>query len=66
MPRVDRIRAVRSAHITGVPHNVARHERERRNGYLGGVMWFTGLSASGKSTLAMRMERCLFEKGIQA
>ncbi len=34
-----------------------------RNGHAGAVIWLTGLSASGKSTLAMAVERRLFARG---
>ena len=34
-----------------------------RNGYAGCVAWFTGLPSSGKSTLAMAVERELFARG---
>ncbi len=33
-------------------HAVAREEREQLNGHKGCVVWFTGLSACGKSTVA--------------
>lgn len=39
--------------------------RAMRNGHKGGVFWLTGLSASGKTTLAMAAERRLFDKGYQ-
>ncbi len=44
-------------------HLVSRHERAVRNGHAGAVIWLTGLSASGKSTLAMAVERRLFARG---
>lgn len=40
-------------------------ERARRNGHAGCVVWLTGLSASGKSTLAIELERELFQRGRQ-
>ncbi len=40
-------------------------ERENRNKHKSAVLWFTGLSASGKSTLAMATQRELFNRGIQ-
>jgi adenylyl-sulfate kinase len=40
-------------------------ERARRNGHAGRVIWLTGLSASGKSTLAIELERELFNRGRQ-
>ncbi len=39
-------------------------EREKLNGNLGAVLWFTGLSGSGKSTIAKRLERALYERGV--
>jgi adenylyl-sulfate kinase len=41
------------------------HQRERRNGHSACVIWLTGLSASGKSTLAGELERELFAQGKQ-
>ncbi len=38
--------------------------REERNGHTGAVLWFTGLSGSGKSTIARLLERRLFAAGI--
>lgn len=43
---------------------VQRDEREARNGHRAGVFWLTGLSGSGKSTIAAAVERELFEAGI--
>ncbi|HVU28413.1 MAG TPA: adenylyl-sulfate kinase [Verrucomicrobiae bacterium] len=40
-------------------------EREQRNGHRGCVVWLTGLSASGKSTIAAELERQLFQLGCQ-
>ncbi|OAV44341.1 adenylyl-sulfate kinase [Lewinella sp. 4G2] len=42
---------------------VPRSEREARNGHVGGVFWLTGLSGSGKSTIATAAERLLFDAG---
>lgn len=42
---------------------VQRTEREQRNGHRGGVIWLTGLSGSGKSTIATAVERELFDAG---
>ena len=39
-------------------------EREQLNGNRGAVLWFTGLSGSGKSTIAKRLERVLYERGV--
>lgn len=40
---------------------ISREERTTRNGYEGKIIWFTGLSASGKSTIANAFSRRLFE-----
>lgn len=40
-------------------------DRERRHGHRGGVVWLTGLSAAGKSTIAVELERELFQRGCQ-
>jgi bifunctional enzyme CysN/CysC len=45
--------------------NVPREEREARNGHGAAVLWFTGLSGSGKSTIARELERRLFGDGRQ-
>lgn len=42
---------------------VKREHREAQRGHRGAVLWFTGLSASGKTTLAMEVERRLFREG---
>ncbi len=56
---------VRATNITRVAHRVAGELRAHRNGHRGGVLWFTGLSGAGKSTIAMEVERRLFAKGYQ-
>jgi bifunctional enzyme CysN/CysC len=44
---------------------VASLDREARHGHLGRVIWLTGLSSSGKSTIATELERQLFQLGRQ-
>jgi adenylylsulfate kinase len=46
------------------PHAVTRAERETRNGHKGVVLWFTGLSGSGKSTVAGALEQALHQLGV--
>jgi bifunctional enzyme CysN/CysC len=43
--------------------SITRQDRERLNGHAGKVVWFTGLSASGKSTLANALETELHRRG---
>jgi len=54
---------VRSSNLSRVEHRVTAESRMLRNGHKGGVLWFTGLSGAGKSTIAMEVERRLFQKG---
>jgi adenylylsulfate kinase len=42
---------------------VLRTDRERLLGQRGGTVWFTGLSGSGKSTVAVRVEELLRDRG---
>ncbi|MGH9349529.1 MAG: adenylyl-sulfate kinase [Vicinamibacterales bacterium] len=51
------------ANLTNVDHEVSADLRARRYGHRGGVIWLTGLSGAGKSTVAMRAERRLLQKG---
>ncbi len=44
--------------------NVPRSEREARNRHRPAVVWFTGLSGAGKSTVARAVERRLFDRGL--
>ena len=57
---------VRSTNIATVEHRVDKETRWRINGHRGGVLWFTGLSGAGKTTLALELEQALFFKGWQA
>jgi adenylylsulfate kinase len=47
-------------------HTVTRSEREKLNGHKGCVIWLTGLSASGKSTIANTVEQKLYARGIRS
>lgn len=44
---------------------ISRAAREARNGHAAAVLWLTGLSGSGKSTVARLLERRLFTQGVQ-
>ena len=56
---------VRASNIRRVEHAVSADARARRNGHVGGVVWLTGLSGSGKSTVSLAAERRLFDLGYQ-
>ncbi|HEU5069969.1 MAG TPA: adenylyl-sulfate kinase [Verrucomicrobiae bacterium] len=44
---------------------VSAAERAARNGHRGGVIWLTGLSGAGKTTIARELEAELFRRGRQ-
>ena len=44
-------------------HSVTRAERERLNGHQGCVIWFTGLSGCGKSTVSNLVDHKLHSQG---
>ena len=56
---------VKSQTIGKVEHQVSAEQRHARNRHKGAVVWLTGLSASGKSTLATLLEKHLFSLGYQ-
>lgn len=45
------------------PPQVTRAQREALNGHRGAVVWFTGLSGAGKTTLALGTESLLYRAG---
>jgi adenylylsulfate kinase len=45
---------------------VTRDDREQLNGHKGCTVWLTGLSGSGKSTIAVDLEKRLCERGIRS
>lgn len=53
-------------HVVWHPGHVAREERSAATGGTGRVVWFTGLSGSGKSTVAVEVERELVASGRAA
>ena len=53
----------RSTHITWHAGQVSRPDRETILGQRGATVWLTGLSGSGKSTIAVATEQKLFERG---
>jgi adenylyl-sulfate kinase len=55
----------RSTNVLWEHATVGRDLREQRQGHKGAVLWFTGLSGSGKSTIAQQLERRLFALGCQ-
>lgn len=52
--------------VTWHEHQVSRAERERLHGHRGCVIWFTGLSGSGKSTVANVLDHMLAARGVKS
>ncbi|SCY73574.1 adenylyl-sulfate kinase [Desulfoluna spongiiphila] len=53
----------KSTNVTWHHSNVRRADREKLHGHKGAVVWFTGLSASGKSTISHYVEQILHDLG---
>jgi bifunctional enzyme CysN/CysC len=53
-----------SANLYSQSLSVTRSAREQLNGHKGSVVWFTGLSGAGKSTIANALEVDLHQKGL--
>ena len=51
--------------MSGHSQRIDRHQREALNGHRGGVIYLTGLSGAGKTTLAVMLERRLHELGMR-
>ena len=54
-----------SSNIVWEQTGISHAEREARHGHGAAVLWFTGLSGSGKSTIARKLEQTLFARGFQ-
>ncbi len=59
------VQLAQKRNLSAVAPSVARAEREGVNGHRGGVIWLTGLSGAGKSTIANATLRRLFDRGWQ-
>jgi bifunctional enzyme CysN/CysC len=56
---------VKSTNLHPTEARIGPEQRSIANGHLGGVLWFTGLPSSGKTTLAVELEQRLFARGYQ-
>ncbi len=52
-----------STNVVWESSQITRAMRERQKGHEAAVLWFTGLSGSGKSTVARQLEKRLFDLG---
>jgi adenylylsulfate kinase len=55
-----------SDHLVRPDGHVARRDRNILNQHASGILWFTGLSASGKSTIAHGVEKELHNRGLRS
>ena len=55
-----------SSNIVWHEASISKQERREKNKHQSFILWFTGLSASGKSSVANAFARALFERGNQA
>ncbi len=55
---------VKSQNIFWSTGKITRETREQRNRHKGAILWLTGLSGAGKSTVATELERELFAMGL--
>lgn len=53
----------KATNVTWHEHKVTKDERAKLNGHKGAVLWFTGLSACGKSTIANAVDHKLHLAG---
>jgi adenylylsulfate kinase len=60
---MEKLNRPKSRNITWHHPIITREDRERLLGQKGFTLWFTGLSRSGKSTLATELENRLYERG---
>jgi adenylylsulfate kinase len=51
--------------VTRYKQHVKRSDRNQLNNHKNGLVWFTGLSAAGKSTIAHNVEKELFKQFIR-
>ena len=54
-----------NTNLTWSDSKVSTDERAERNKHRGAILWLTGLSGSGKSTIAAAANRALFAEGFQ-
>jgi adenylylsulfate kinase len=57
---------VAASNLTWHHGEITREDRQRAHGHRGAALWLTGLSGSGKSTVAHRVERLLLDRGCFA
>ena len=54
----------KSSNVVWEQEGISLAQREERHGHQAAILWFTGLSGSGKSTIAKKLEQQLFTDGV--
>lgn len=54
-----------SSNLTWHHASVTRARRQQKNGHRSAILWFTGLSGAGKSSIAHAVEERLYQHGCQ-
>lgn len=63
--KIGQSQTIKSANIAKEEIDITLEKREERNGHKAAVLWFTGLSGSGKSTIAKKILLNLWNRGCQ-
>jgi len=64
-PRTAEAKQTVSPNVAWEPWNIPLEVREARNGHKSAMIWFTGISGAGKSTIAKELEMRLWKEGKQ-
>jgi adenylylsulfate kinase len=56
---------VKSQNIVWHKAQITKHDRHRLNGHKSAILWFTGFSGAGKSSLSVAVEKELHKRGIR-
>jgi len=59
-------RPIAAPHLSWQPDTVGRARREAVAGHRGAVVWLTGLSGAGKTTIARGVEAVLVDRGLRS
>lgn len=55
----------KSTNVVWHESDVIKENRQQLNGHKSAIIWFTGLSGSGKSTISVALESSLYTRGIR-
>lgn len=56
---------MKSKNIVWHKAQITKHDRRRLNGHKSAILWFTGFSGAGKSSLSVAVEKELHKRGIR-